>query len=151
MALEFQVDADKQIITVRVSGVVGDHEGEEYMKTLLDDPLYDPAFSVLADAREVARVDLTSPGMQSLAEYMQLNDARHGGGKLAIVVKSDELFGLARMYQQLRFDAQYEIAVFRDYYVALAWLLEKDSKADHTDQLLAPLRSSGADRLLEPR
>lgn len=93
-------------------------------------PLYDPANNVLIDLRLVDSTDLYAARLRSLVHAESETKLQR---KVAIVASKDHMYGQARMFQSMASELMSEYRVFRDYYVALAWLLRKETPARRVD------------------
>jgi hypothetical protein len=83
---------------------------------LSNDPDFEPDFSQLVDCRNVTKAKLTRETIQLIAQ----KNPSSLQAKRATVADRDIIYGLARMYQLLKGDAQ--IQVFRDMEAARRWL-----------------------------
>ena len=123
MPITYQIDPAAFRVTIRYTGVIADGDLMEAFARLYRDPAHRPGMAELSDCREVERIDVTSTGLQRLAEMTsRLLDARATPWKVAVVVGQDVLFGLARMYELLREGSPEHVMVFRDVGEAERWL-----------------------------
>ena len=109
------------------SGSVGDRELHEAYESLLHDATYDASVDDLIDLRAVTHMGVTGAGLHRL---IALYDERPSTGhhtRAAIVAPTDVLYGVSRMFQTLRGDANPdEIEVFRTVAEAEHWLARHD-------------------------
>lgn len=109
------------------TGAIGDRELHDAYETLLRDPSYDPAVDDLIDLRGVTHMGVTGAGLHRL---IALYDDRESDGfrtRAAILAPTDVLYGVSRMFQTLRGDANPdEVEVFRTEGEALSWLARHD-------------------------
>lgn len=109
-------------------GAVGDRDLYDAYASLLRESTYDASVDDLIDLRRVTHMAVTSAGLHRL---IALYDGRASGGfatRAAIVAPTDVLFGVARMFQTLRGDANPdEVEVFRNLEGALLWLERRDA------------------------
>jgi hypothetical protein len=119
MQVQRKIDPVARLITLTVSGELGDEEllrlGDEVAKV----PGLEPDFSLLIDLRQANGQNVTSAGVRKLvARPLVLSAA----SRRAVVVPSDLGFGMARMYEMLREDRGGAARVFRDYDEARRWV-----------------------------
>ncbi|MBU8920772.1 MAG: STAS/SEC14 domain-containing protein [Bacteroidales bacterium] len=89
-------------------------------------PDYDPAMNVLWDLRDADFSAFVSPQIQQVRDFVTSNWGTEGTSHAAMVVSSDEAFGLMRMYEfYLKQKSRNEVQVFRDYDEALDWITKK--------------------------
>ncbi len=118
MPVSYRIDRERRIVFTEASGVVTDSELIEFQKQLRDDPEFEPDFHQLSDCRAIDEVGVTSEGVQEAASRSPFGQ----GSLRAIVVSSDVAFGMARMFENLRHEAQDEVRVFRNAQEARRWL-----------------------------
>ena len=88
-------------------------------KMLGADPRFRPDFAELDDYTRLTRVALDFAGVREAAAVNPYGS----GARRAMVVGSDEAYGVARQYQQVRGEAPPdEIQIFRSLPQALSWL-----------------------------
>jgi hypothetical protein len=126
-AISFVYDTATHRRIATFTGAIGDRELFDAYESLLDDPTYDPSVDDLIDLRGVTHMGVTGAGLHRL---IALYDERPSSGyptRAAIVAPSDVLYGVSRMFQTLRGDANPdEVEVFRSLLDASAWLERRD-------------------------
>lgn len=105
-------------------------------------PLYEPTDNVLIDLRLMNSTDLYAARLRSLVHAESEAELQR---KVAIVASKDHMYGQARMFQSMASELVSEYRVFRDYYVALAWLLRKETPARRVN--MKQLRSANSGSL----
>jgi hypothetical protein len=125
MAATYRIDPAGARIFSTLEGVVTDQELIRFQQQLLADPAFEPNYSQLTDYTGITCFDVSSQTMRSLA----LPNILAKGVRLAIVARSEFIFGMARMYQLLREGIAEEIRVFRDLNEAYQWLDWENGKA----------------------
>lgn len=118
MPASYRIDPAWGRIFSTLQGVVTDQELVLLQRNLLADTEFKPTYSQLADCTGITRFDVSSQTIRSLA----LPNMFAKGIRLAIVAKSEIVFGMARMFQLLRDGIAEEIRVFRDLAQASHWL-----------------------------
>ena len=100
MPIDTRVDNAERVRYSVATGVVTDGDIIEAYERVVGDPAFDPTLNVIADTRGVERAEITAGGIRELAER-QARDERvvHGQPRVAVVVATDVIFGLARMYE----------------------------------------------------
>ena len=84
-------------------------------------------YNEMLDFSKAAEIKLTVEGIKSIGQLASITDKKDINTKLAIVVNSNLVFGLARMYaayRSLSSNANKEICVYKDESEAFKWLTE---------------------------
>ena len=119
MQIEWRVDAAARLVTLEVSGSLGDQDLLSLADELEKAPDVKTDFALLIDLRQADGTSVTSAGVRALvARPMVLSRA----SRRAVVVPSDLGFGMARMYEMLREDRGGATRAFRDYDEARRWV-----------------------------
>ncbi len=97
MAYRSLIDAERQIAFVEFSGTATFAEIERYIRETRAHPSFQPTFAHFVDAGAVTDTDLHVP------ELVRLNHMDIFGptAKRVIVVQSNFIFGVVRMYQSV--------------------------------------------------
>jgi hypothetical protein len=122
----YTIDLARSLVLSRGWGVLTDRELLAHVRALTDDPRFAPHFHQLADLRDVTDVQFTG---STIRKMVRLNPF-WAGARRALVVTSDEIFGMARMYQLLRDEWPDELQIFRKMDDALQWLGIADAKEE---------------------
>jgi hypothetical protein len=107
------------LLTGRASGVLDDEALLAYVHRVIADPDYETTSADLFDARGVTDVRLTAEGIRTIAAIIR--QSGRSSARVAVIAESPAMFGMARMFEQLREDI--EVVVFRDAEAAREWLL----------------------------
>jgi len=126
MSSSFTVDPARSLVLSRGWGPLTSADLTQYARLLADDPRFRPDFCQLCDLREVTEVRVGASGIREVAALNPFG----AGARRAVVVGSDVVFGLARMYQMLTESSPDEVEIFRDLDEALRWLGVADAKAE---------------------
>jgi hypothetical protein len=118
MPCSYTIDLARSLVLSRGWGVLTDGELLAHVRALTIDPRFVRSFHQLADLRDVADVEVSASTIREMARLNPYGD----GSRRAVVVTSDVLFGMARMYQILREEPTDELEVFRKLDDALRWL-----------------------------
>jgi hypothetical protein len=103
MPIDIRVDSAERVRYSLCTGVVTDADMVAAYERVVDDPAFDPTLNVLADTRGIERVEITAGNIRKLAERRARNErVLRGQARVAVVVSSDVVFGLARMYEVYR-------------------------------------------------
>lgn len=89
-----------------------------HSRALAGDPRFQPSFAQLSDLRDVTEVTVSGEDIREAAEASPFG----AGARRAIIVSSDLIFGMTRMYEALRENVSEDLMVFRDVPSALHWL-----------------------------
>lgn len=111
-------------------GAIGDRELFDAYDTLLQDVTYDPSVDDLIDLRSVTHMGVTGAGLHRLIALYDGRDSDGHETRAAIIAPSDVLYGVSRMFQTLRGDANPDqVEVFRTLDEAEYWLERRDQTA----------------------
>lgn len=119
--MSYQIDVDRRLVMTKAWGILTDGDILAHKEGLLNDPAFGPGMSELSDVRAIERLDVTTAGVRAMVNHDTANATRQSGHRLAVVVASDPVFGMARMYQ-LMGDQEHKVGVFRTIDEARAWL-----------------------------
>jgi NAD(P)-dependent dehydrogenase (short-subunit alcohol dehydrogenase family) len=121
MTVHYRIDASINRITTRAFGEVTIDEVLQHFDELSADPSYEPDLDVLLDlidCKTLANADeIRTAAARVTADLSTLRF-----GRLAIVVASEALFGMLRMFHSFSESAFSEAQIFRDRDEALKWL-----------------------------
>ena len=122
MPIRYEIDDAQGVVWTTASGVLTDEELIQHKQALVADPRFRPGMKEFSDVRGVDRLDVTPQGIARFIQFDQMHSEALNGHKLALVVPTDFVFGMGRMYQQ-RVDGEVSsVQVFRDQDEARAWL-----------------------------
>jgi hypothetical protein len=114
----YLIDVPRRIVFSRGWGKVTEEEVLAHARALRDDPRFEPGFRQLIDFRDIDRFELTSAGVQHIAQRNPFRtDARR-----AFVVAQEEVFGMIRMYWSYAEADPKQFRVFRAIGPALEWI-----------------------------
>jgi hypothetical protein len=122
MPIAYRIDQDRRLVLTRAWGVLTDADILDHKEHLAKDPHFQAPMVELSDLRSVERLDVTTEGVKAMVAHDAGNVDRVAGHRLALVVGSDEVFGMARMYGLRRGADGDGVGVFRDMAEAEAWL-----------------------------
>ena len=126
MTVQYQIDLSIRRITTQAFAEVTIDEVLAHFDELSVDPTYETDLDVLLDLVDCK----TLPGIdeiRSAAGRVTADLSSLRFGRLAIVVVSDALFGMLRMFHTLSEAAFSDAQFFRDRDQALRWLDEPDN------------------------
>jgi hypothetical protein len=114
----YWIEVDRRLVFTRAWGVLTDDELIAHALTLRADPRFVRSYAQIVDFRELSELQVTSDGVTLLARQNPFPpDARR-----AIVVPSDLVYGMTRMFQ-VRMEAGHEhFAIFREIEPAYEWV-----------------------------
>jgi hypothetical protein len=114
----YLIDLQRGLVFTRGWGVFTDHELLWHAETLRADPRFDPEFRQVVSFLDVSEVRVTAEGVRALA---QINPFRRDSRR-AIVVPSDLVFGLTRMFEAHTNSDQEQFRIFRVLEPAFEWV-----------------------------
>ncbi|MGF1582764.1 MAG: hypothetical protein ACFCD0_25865 [Gemmataceae bacterium] len=113
--------AEKLLVTT-VSGVVTDEELWAHQNKLLKNHIYEVPQFELVDTRSVESWQISSAGQCQLALIVQHFEEQMRGLRVAMVAKTQHIYGMFRMWELQRENLDYKVKVFRYYDQACQWL-----------------------------
>ncbi len=128
MTIQYQIDRSIRRITTRVFAEVTIEEVLEHFDELSADPSYEPELDVLLDLVDCKTLP-DADEIRSAAGRVTADRSSLRFGRLAVVVASDALFGMLRMFHTLSETAFTDAQIFRDRDQALRWLGESGPAA----------------------
>ena len=126
MPIHYRIDASSNRITTRVFGEATIDEALQHLDELSADPSYEPGLEALLDLVDCETL-LDVDKIRTAAARVTADPSALRFGRLAIVVASDALFGMLRMFHTLSESVFSEAQIFRDRDEALQWLGESGS------------------------
>jgi len=123
MTIRYQVDLSIGRITTRAFGEVTIEEALEHFDEISADPRYEPGLDVLLDLVDCKSLPMADK-VRVASERVAADSSSLRFGRMAIVVPSDALFGMLRMFHTLSETAFNDAQIFRDRDQALQWLAE---------------------------
>jgi hypothetical protein len=120
MPITYRIDVAKRMVYAEASGVLSRQEIVEQVKAIGSDERYGPSFSSLADYSKVTELQLTTADVKAIAS------ASPQGSRRAVVMPTDLLYGMARMYEVFAAEAGTDVRAFRTLAEAEEWLADQD-------------------------
>jgi len=124
MPITYRVDHDARVVVAVGQGILTEADLIEYQREVWSRPDI-AGYSELGDLRRVTEIEMDSHHIQNLARTAARMDEKTSNSRLAIVVATDLLFGLSRMFQayrELNRQSSKDVGVFRTIEEALAFL-----------------------------
>lgn len=120
MPMAYTIDHGRKRVLTRAWGVLSDADVLRHKATLDADPAFEPGMCELSDVRDIERLAVTAAGVRDMIkrDREKLSKPEH---RLALVVASEVVYGMARMYALMRGENEY-VRVFRTVPEAEAWL-----------------------------
>lgn len=120
MPARYTIDKERRLVMSVGTGVLTAADMLVHQRQLKKDPDFDPDFSQLSDFTAVTAVDIRGEEVRALAVASIFSPT----SRRAMLVATDEQFGLSRMFSALReARGEHGIRVFRDRDEALRWLV----------------------------
>ena len=133
MPTSYKIFKEIGLVIVTCSGPANPEETIATVTRLQADPEFSLSYDVLWDARE-RTVPFTSDETMKIARYV---DSYKGDkrSKRALLVSKDVNYGMARVYESLRYSKSHvEIEIFKDWEEALKWLGLYDHPLFHSNK-----------------
>ena len=112
----------RNFILTRATGRIDDSELREHVLALNSEAADLDAALEIADCRELNDVEQITAKGAAAAAALEKGQRRAEGGRLAILVGSDLVFGLARAYATFAMDTRAHVTVCRDLPDAIEFL-----------------------------
>lgn len=123
MSIDFEIDRNKGIAWVRVSGALDIPAVFERAANFLDHPDFVAGMPTVWDLRDADLAAFGEADMRLVGVRNRDLAERRGRARMALVVSDDFSFGVARMHQVLGESPNLEVSVFRDLSTAEGWAL----------------------------
>jgi hypothetical protein len=125
MKHKLKVSEDGSLLTVITEGA-GDVEGIiAFLKDIISHPRWKPGNLILLDHRALETDEITLSGIEDVSAYFKSIAPELGDGKIALVMKREIDFGIARAWELFtEYDVDIKIHVFRQLEKAISWLKE---------------------------
>jgi len=125
----YRIDKSRGLVMSNGSGLLTAAEILAHQKQLMNDPDFDPQFSQFWDFTAVTAIQINGDDVRAIAAATVFSPY----SPRAALVKTDEQFGLCRMFATHREGhGEYGVRVFRDRDEALRWALSKERTAPGT-------------------
>lgn len=129
MPIDIEIDAKRQRIDTRATGVVTVQDLLSYYQRLHDHPDFNLGMSELWDASAITDTRLSSDDLREFSSVTEPYTRQGASARVAILVPDDLGFGLARMYELLQADSINRLKIVRSREAAEAWLADTDEPA----------------------
>jgi len=120
MPIKIQYDFAQNVLFSKATGAISLQDIMGYYSEIKQINLKS-GYCVLADYTE-AEIDLHYNDIATIAEKRRRSLLNPAKLKIAIIARSDVVFGMARMYQIMIDEKQFYVNVFREREEALQWL-----------------------------
>ncbi len=112
-------------MVVRTSGRFSPEDHNRMVEDVVSRPFWSPGRDALFDHRALVFEGRAFPAISKAADTHRRFDDEIGMGRAAIVMPSEDMFGVGRMFEEVAGDAiSARLRVFRDEAQAREWLLE---------------------------
>ncbi len=116
----YRVDERRGEVFTSVSGTLTNDDLLSHVRAVLADPRIADGAKAMIDFRGVSDFQVTAEALKDAAELFRREPKF---ARTAFVTGADVVFGMGRMYEQLRApEAPTEVGVFSDYQKAELWL-----------------------------
>ena len=117
--LTYAVDSARKRIDVQIGGTTSGAEIQTGIRTILDDPMFDPEYAMLIELRALEQAP-TIPELRDIAMIVRANAVT--SARRAIVTEQLLFYGLAVLFALLTDAAATRYHAFRSRDEAEAWL-----------------------------
>ena len=120
-----KVSKNGSLFTIKTEGG-GNVEGIiAFLKDIISHPQWKPGNYILLDHRGLKIDAITVSGIEDVSAYFKSISDKLGNGKIALVMKRDIDFGIARAWENITaYDVDIKVYVFRELEKATRWLKE---------------------------
>lgn len=123
MSAWYQIDKARRVVLSTGSGHLTAADILAHQRKLLSDPDFDPTYSQFMDFTAVIGNDISGDDIRAIAATSVFS----AYSRRAVLVTTDEQFGLARMFGLIREGhGEHGIRVFRDRRDALRWAIPQE-------------------------
>jgi hypothetical protein len=129
MQIKRRIDPNRKLVFTTITGEMTMNEVREDLARLAPGADYDPGLPELVDMRN-ATTALTTSELLQLAGTAKHHTPTAGRGRRALLLSSDLMYGLYRMFAGFANGGTTDFGVFRDEAAALAWLEGKEVEGD---------------------
>ena len=126
--VEFDIDRDQHRVHIVLRGRFALQDIRELVRRVHADADWSPSMSALVDLRDAIGLDFSTAAFMDLAHLLKYTVKTSAPGRTAIVVSTDFMYGLGRMWEAYSSNTKYASRVFRQYEAAEAWLDEEPSR-----------------------
>jgi hypothetical protein len=121
MSMDYIVDPEQRLVRAAIKGETTFAEWRQAMDAILADRNFRPGFGFLIDLSDIANAPDTA-FIRQVAGYFMGHKDRLGGGRRAIVVTVQSIYGMARMEEILAEPSGVAVRPFYRHEEALRWL-----------------------------
>lgn len=123
--MNWTVDDEGRFVVVRTSGEFTPDDHRRMVEDVVSQPFWKPGRDALFDHRALALDGQAFPAISQAADTHRQFDDEIGTGRAAIVMPSQDMFGVGRMFEEVAGDAiSARLRVFREEEQARQWLDE---------------------------
>jgi hypothetical protein len=119
----YEVDESRRLVSAVFEGELTDADLFEYLTDMLGSTAYGAGWHSFLDFTRVEAVGLTVAGVERMRDLPPEMETRlHGARAVILAPPGSAAFGMARMYEMMRDNVPYQIAVLSDRDEAMEWL-----------------------------
>ncbi|MDJ0869099.1 MAG: hypothetical protein QNK03_23525 [Myxococcota bacterium] len=124
MPLRFRIDLDADLVLTTAEGIVSGEDLTDHARKLADTP--NRPLRELVDFSDRDEVTVPTETVRQMASLLSERDQNTPGSRVALVAKTDAIFGMMRLFEAHREHPHVTLRVFRDREEALRWLFRSD-------------------------
>lgn len=122
MPIQYEIDEKDGVVRTTATGRLTDDELMAHKRALLADPRFRGGMRELSDVRGVDELAVTPEGIANFASFDRAHTGVLEAHHLALLVPTEFVFGMGRMYEQRTDGNTGGVEIFRDEEAALSWL-----------------------------
>lgn len=135
MPISYTIVPDQKIAYIKAWGKVVVEEIMTEGTRMFAETEWENGFNILCDYREITDFNLKNEDVEQVVDQDKKHEHLFDKSKLAIVAKSDLVFGISRMWEMLSLDSNLTKMIFRDMNDAENWLGLDSSFLDSMNRL----------------
>ena len=118
MPASYEIDANRKLVTSRLSDPVTEDEVNDHNQRLRTDPAFDPSYRQLVDMTGLTEIIVST----RMIDQTSIDHFFNPGSLRAFVASTDAIFGMSRKFALQSESVGQTIHVFRDMRQAEEWL-----------------------------
>ncbi len=120
MPLSFEIYEDLDVVITTAEGLVTSEDLADHAAALINQP--NRPLRELTDFSDRVEITVSVDSVRDAGTRLQYEDTNPPGSKLAMVARTEALYGLLRLFQAHREHPNVEVLITRDRNEAVRWL-----------------------------
>ncbi|MCM8527589.1 MAG: hypothetical protein NE327_13805 [Lentisphaeraceae bacterium] len=122
MAYSYEIFPSKQLVEIKIFGIDTEADVLERITKITSDEKWQPGFGVLMDMQEVEELRISFDESWNIKEVHRLMEKMIGNCKMALVTQNPHVFGVARMWESLAEELNFEFRIFEEISAGRGWI-----------------------------